>query len=83
MVGMASTKENSAAVRRSTPHSRAAMIVAPEREVPGTIASTWPNPISTAASGPISSMERMEGCAMRRSITMIAIPPRMSATHTT
>ena len=36
MVGMPIKKQNSAAVVRSRPKSRAPMMVAPEREVPGT-----------------------------------------------
>ena len=40
MVGMPMKKQNSAAVVRSRPKRRAPMMVAPEREVPGTRDST-------------------------------------------
>ena len=83
MVGMASTKENSAAVRRSTPISSAVMMVAPDRDVPGIMASAWPSPTSTAARGPISGTLWMLGAGRSFSMAIMAMPPRMSATETT
>ena len=76
-------KLNSAAVLRPTPSSSAAMMVAPEREVPGIIASAWPKPISRAVTGPISGTEWMLGSGRARSIRMMAMPPTTSATETT
>ena len=83
MVGMARRKENSAAALRSTPKSRAKMMVAPERLVPGIMASTWPKPISRALSGPISAMEWMFGLGRLRSMMMSAMPPMIRAKQTT
>ena len=41
MVGIASQNENSAAERRSAPNSMAPTMVAPARDTPGIIDSTW------------------------------------------
>ena len=48
MVGMESRNENLAAVVRLRPSSRAALMVTPERDVPGTSASAWARPMSRA-----------------------------------
>ncbi len=48
MVGMERKKENSAAVRRSSPSSNPPMMVAPERDTPGTMAMACATPISEA-----------------------------------
>lgn len=48
IVGMARKNENSAAAFLDTPISSAPAIVAPEREVPGIMASDWNNPIRKA-----------------------------------
>ena len=59
------------------------MMVAPEREVPGTMASTWPKPIRSAATGPISGTDAMVGGGRSHSIRMMATPPTISAIDTT
>ena len=48
ITGIPRKNENSAAAGREQPISIAPRIVAPEREVPGIIASTWKQPISAA-----------------------------------
>ena len=48
IVGTARKKENSAATSRDVPRRMAPIIVAAERDVPGTIARHWINPINTA-----------------------------------
>ncbi len=45
IVGIPMKKENSAAVVRSKPRMSAPIIVAPEREVPGTRDRTWKRPV--------------------------------------
>ena len=82
MVGTARKKLNSAAVRRSTPIARAPMIVAPDRLTPGIIETHWTTPMPSAV--------RTESCATPlgppglavRSITRMAMPPRISAQAT-
>ena len=51
-IGMASRNENRAAAGRAKPSNRAAVMVMPEREVPGTRASAWAQPTSIAAAHP-------------------------------
>jgi len=46
MTGMARKNVNSAATVREQPRMRPPMIVEPEREVPGTMESTWKTPIA-------------------------------------
>ena len=48
MVGIARKKVNSAAAERETNKSSAPIIVMPEREVPGIMASSWKQPIKKA-----------------------------------
>src|SRR5690606_31724192 len=48
MMGMASRKENLAAARRSRPQNRPAVMVTPERDVPGIRAITWATPMINA-----------------------------------
>ena len=48
IVGIAIKKLNSAAADLETPIMRAPIIVAPEREVPGIMASIWKKPIKRA-----------------------------------
>lgn len=48
IVGIAIKKLNSAAAGRATPMIRAPIMVAPEREVPGTMARSWKKPIISA-----------------------------------
>ena len=48
MMGMARKNVNSAAAVLLQPHSMPPMMVAPEREVPGMMASTWKQPIFRA-----------------------------------
>ena len=43
--------ENSVAARRDRPSAYPPMIVAPEREVPGTSDSTWASPMPSAVGG--------------------------------
>ncbi|MNT07172.1 hypothetical protein D3C72_1418660 [compost metagenome] len=51
MVGIARKNENSAAERLSVPINSAPTMVAPDREVPGTIARHWNRPILKASEG--------------------------------
>ena len=55
MMGIARKKVNSAAAVLLQPHSMPPMMVAPEREVPGTMASTWKQPIFSAVFQSMSS----------------------------
>ena len=55
MVGMAKKKENSVAVLRCKPANIPAIIVAPEREVPGIMAKHWAKPTIRACFQVISS----------------------------
>ena len=48
MMGMARKNVNSAAAVLLQPHNMPPMMVAPEREVPGMMASTWKQPIFRA-----------------------------------
>ena len=48
IVGMAKRKENSVAATLFIPRRRPPMMVAPERDVPGTIARDWKIPIIAA-----------------------------------
>ena len=48
MTGMARKNVNSAATPLDTPSMRAPTIVAPEREVPGIIASIWNTPMTSS-----------------------------------
>ena len=48
ITGMARKKVNSATAVREQPSSRPPMIVEPEREVPGTMESTWKAPMPMA-----------------------------------
>ena len=55
MVGIARKNENSVAALRDSPNSSPPMIVAPERETPGNIASDCAKPTLSASFQPISS----------------------------
>ena len=48
IVGMARKKVNSVAAVLDTPRSNAPIMVTPERDVPGTAASSWKQPIKKA-----------------------------------
>ena len=61
MVGIARKKENSAAVLRDRPKMTPPMMVAPEREVPGIIASAWAKPTLSASVQRSSSTEFRRG----------------------
>ena len=80
MTGMAMKKLNSLAATREQPQSRPPMIVEPEREVPGTMARHWKQPILKAVSRSSSSTSctRRRVCApcllLRRSITIKITP---------
>ena len=50
--GTDSRNENAAASRTPIPRHSAATTVAPEREIPGTIATAWARPTTTALPGP-------------------------------
>ena len=82
IVGTARKKLNSAAVLRSTFNSIAAMIVAPDRETPGTIAMHCPMPTSSADRVGMASTEWISGTPAAFSIHRMAMPPTISATAT-
>ena len=83
MVGIARKNENSAAVARSTRKTRAAMMVEPERETPGTMARHWQTPMNSAVFQSISSTDLIRGRCASFSITRMAMPPSINATATT
>ena len=58
MMGMASRNENRAALSRSMPSRRAAVIVIPDRETPGCSANAWAKPRNRPVRGPMRSKPR-------------------------
>ena len=58
ITGTASRKENLAASCRSNPRNRAAVIVTPERDVPGTRASACAAPIISPSASVTCEMSR-------------------------
>jgi hypothetical protein len=83
MVGMARKNENSAAALRSTPIISAPMMVAPERETPGTMAMHCMKPMASAVLARMPSVLVMVGAGLMRSMTRMAMPPTMRAMATT
>ena len=82
IVGTARKKLNSAAVLRSTPSISAAMMVAPERDTPGIMATHWPSPISSELRVVSASTPNTLASPIRFSIHRIAKPPMISETAT-
>ncbi|MNW14599.1 hypothetical protein D3C71_2128650 [compost metagenome] len=58
------------------------MMVEPEREVPGIIASTWAQPTFSASRQPMSSTWCTRAVWVRRSAYRISKPPTISAVAT-
>ena len=83
MTGIARKKENSVAARRERPSTYPPMIVAPERDVPGTSESTWASPIPSAVRAGTASARSTVSRGGHRSISRITIPPTTSAAATT
>ena len=72
VIGMPSRNEKRAAVARSRPPKSAVVIVIPERDVPGTSASAWAQPITSPWPQPTRSSGSpapRDGSAARRSAT--------------
>ena len=59
------------------------MIVAPERETPGIIATAWQRPICSAVAAGSRSTAWWRGSGRMRSISRMAKPPRTSVVTTT
>ena len=75
MTGIARKKENSVAARRERPSAYPPMIVAPEREVPGTSESTWASPMPSAVRGVPRRPDPPSRGGRHRSISRITMPP--------
>ena len=75
MVGIARKNENSAAAARSRPTTMPPTIVAPDRETPGTSASTWHAPIARAFASGVRSASSTDGAGRYRSTSSITMPP--------
>ena len=67
MIGSDSRNENRAAVSRSRPIARAAVIVTPERDTPGCSAIAWASPRKSPVRTPIESMPRTLGMRLSTS----------------
>ncbi len=85
MTGMARKNVNSAAAVREQPHSMPPMMVEPERDVPGIMASTWKQPILSAVFQSISSTlvilnRRSSACSSKLPSDRRAWRPRGRAT---
>ena len=74
ITGIARKNENSAAASRESPRMIAPKIVAPERDVPGTIESTWKRPMRSAVLYESFEMSVQVAFFLRFSIIINAIP---------
>ena len=68
MTGMARKNVNSATAVREQPRMRPPMMVEPEREVPGTMESTWKRPMPSAVFQSMSSTVWMRASASASSV---------------
>jgi hypothetical protein len=81
-VGTPRKKENSVAVLRDRPKSMPPMMVAPEREVPGIMATHWARPTLSASCQDIWRVLSRRGAGGRRSTSRMMMPPTMKASAT-
>src|SRR5215208_370820 len=81
MIGTLIRNENLAASSRLSPRKRPSVIVAPERETPGTSAAAWASPIPTASPNPSLVARRLRLAAA--SATRNSTPTRTKLKTTT